>query len=220
MGSSALILGMTSAAGAATSPPTPKAPTVACQVTSPICNEPVVAIAQTSANDFDPHSDAALSVVSGNRVFTRIRNTLDNGTQDWTANVDGFVPNSGSGDYGFTAFDRLHWGGRPFISEEWTPFGQSTGLCLNLRYSDKHGVLSPCDGRRGEEFIISSHVPTILPPASSSYKFAISVRHSPNTARHLLLTANEDGFGQVFGGNPVHHSPGQASNQMWSAINS
>lgn len=214
IGSSAVILG--GAAPALAAPP--PAPTAACQITSPICNEPVVAIAQTSGNDFVPEDDAALTA-GRSAVSTRINNSVDNGTQDWTANIDGFVPHHGAGDYNFTAFDRLHWAGRPYISEEWTPFGQSTGLCLNLRSSDNKGVLSPCDGRKGEEFIISSQVPTVFPPASSDYKFAISVRHSANTARHKLLTANDLGFGQVFGANPVHHSPGTATNQMWSAIN-
>lgn len=177
-----------------------------------------MAIAQTSNNDFDPLSDAALTT-NGSSVTTRINNSVDNGSQDWTANIDGHVPFFGSGDYGFTSFDRSHWAGRPYISEEWTPFGQSTGKCLNLRYSDKTGWLAPCDGRRGEEFIISTQVPTVFPPGAPGYRFAISVRHSPNVARHLLLTANDLGFGIVFGANPVHHSAGVATNQMWNAIN-
>jgi hypothetical protein len=221
LASLATVVGLAAPAMASSTPPPvkPKLSTIACQVTSPTCNEPVVAISQTSGTDFVPADDAALSVVSLGRVFTRPNNALDNGTQDWTfVRVDRVPFFFGSGSYGFTSFDRNHYGGRFVYQLEWTPFGQDTGRCLNIRSLSHLAYLANCDGRFGEAFIVTTSVPGLNPPGAINYVFALSVRQASTLARHQLLTANDTGFGQVTVARAINHSPGVATQQMWSTL--
>lgn len=220
----AMILLTAAGASAATAKPPPKpvfAPTIACQVTAPgTCDEPVVAIAQTSGNDFVPADDAALSVFTGGTVFTRPNNSVDNGSQDWQfVQVDTVPLFFGSGSYGFTAFDRSHYGLDRVYQLQWIPRGDdSQNLCLNIGFTSHLARLADCDGRKGEAFIVTTHVPGLTPPGAPGYVSALSVRRAGTTARHQLLTANDTGFGQVFVANKILHSPGVATAQMWSAI--
>jgi hypothetical protein len=61
-------------------------------------------------------------------------------------------------------------------------------------------------------------VPTLNPPGAPGYRYIVSVRQANNLARHQLLTADDTGFGRVFVTGGVRHSPGVATNQMWSAL--
>lgn len=211
----ALALAMAPSAGASTQL-VPHNSTAACQ-TQPGCNEPVVAVSQ-DGNDFIQSHDAALTVFPDNTVGTRIRNGLDNGTQDFTFSFVETVPASGPGSYGFTTFDNNHYAGQPVVQEEWTPFAQDTGQCVNIGHTSHLASLQPCGTGKGQAFILTTNVPTLNPPGAPGYRYIVSVRQANNLARHQLLTADDTGFGRVFVTGGVRHSPGVATNQMWSAL--
>lgn len=216
----ALIFAGVTPALAGSAPPSPKLATLACQISSPGCNEPVVAVAQTSADDFTQAKDAALSVV-GSQVWTRPNNALDNGTQDWLFVQVGTVPlpGGGGGGYKFTAFDRANYGGDPIFVEEWFPFGQDSGQCLRMSPTSNQASLAACDPLgRNQAFIVDRTIPFINPPASPSYTFGLSVRQATTIQRHLCLTASDTGLGRVSRARCINHSPGNATNQMWSAL--
>lgn len=199
----ALTLAMTLPASADSTP--------ACQ-TDPTCFEPVVAVSQTSGNDFVQSADAALSAVSG-QVWTRIRNSLGDGTQDWRFSFVGTVPFAGPGDFGFTNFDNLHYGGRPIIQIERNPFGRDTGRCANITRLSHLGVIQDCGTGKGQFFILTPSAPGLTSPPAG-YRFIVNVRQASNLQHHLLVTAQQDGFGQVNairGINGLHE-------QMWSAL--
>ena len=200
---------MAAPAGAATAVPANSTPS--CQ-SDPQCFEPVVAISQSSGTDFTPADDAALSVL-GTQVGTRIRNSLGDGSQDWRYEVVGFVPASGNGGLGFTAFDNSHWAGQPIVQVQVQPFGNDNGECANLTRNTHLGVVQDCGTGKGQLFILSHTAPgqTATPPG---YRLVISVRQANTLQHHLELTAQTDGFGQVFGQRGINNNHAQ----MWSAL--
>jgi hypothetical protein len=201
----------------------PRDSTASCQA-QPGCNEPVVAVAQGggTAADFTQADDAGLTAqggTAGAQIYTRINNGRDDGSQDWRVNFVGTVPASGAGDYGFTAFDNAHYAGAPIVEEQWTPFGNgSADLCANIGVRSHLASLQPCDARKGEAYILTRFGTNLLPPASGAYAYILSVRHAADLSRHQLLTADDSGFGRVSVASGVLHSPGAATNQMWSAL--
>jgi hypothetical protein len=220
LASSAAVLGAVAAgpASAGTHPVTPKNSTAGCQVTSIDCNEPVVAVSQTSGTDFVQADDAALTAMAGNVLGTRQNNGVDNGTQDFSLVEVETVPSSGHGSYGFTNFDRTHWAGQPVDQEEWTPNGTDSGMCADITRTTHVAVLQPCGTGAGQAFIVTRNVPGINSPANLAYSFLVNARQVNNLQRHLLATASDTGFGQVTGQRAINHSPGAATAQMWSAL--
>jgi hypothetical protein len=207
----AALVGAASPAGASTHPVSPKDATLSCQ-TDPNCFEPVVAVSQTSGTDFTPPNDAALSVV-GSQLWTRTRNSLQDGTQDFGNISVGTVPSSGPGDYGFTAFDNSHYAGDQLVQITSRPFAQDTGNCGNITKTTHLGVVQPCGTGLGQVFILAPTAPGLTSPPSG-YHFMISVRHANNLQRHLLVTAQQDGSGQIsaINGHSGLHE------QMWSQL--
>jgi hypothetical protein len=195
-------------------------PTLACTLTAPACNEPVEA--QSPAGqlfNFNPTADAAFTVASFPFVSINPFNALDNGQQDFDANLMDVVPTIGVGGYNWTPFDNFHYHGDPVYEEEWAPGGFDTGFCLQVTGLLHQIKLSPCDGGADQAFIVTRLVPNLFPPASPIYTYALSALQNISTAHHACLTGTPGGVvGIVTTSRCVRHSPGVASDQMFSAI--
>lgn len=200
-------------AGAATSGGpkiVPHTATFQCQVT-PGCGELVVAIAANN-NDFDPASDAAVSVFNGSQLFTRPNNNVHDGSQDMQLNIVQHVPFFGDGGLGLTAFDRSTWAGSPIAQNQWTPRGDdNANLCMNFGRVSQAGFLAQCGSgnlHKGQLFIVTNHVPGagFSPPG---YSFLVSVRQADLLAHHRVVTADSSGFGQLHIARAINQNRGQ-----------
>lgn len=214
------VLSTAGAAGAATTS-VPHTPTAGCQVASINCAEVVNAVSATN-DDFNPLADSAMSVIGGpppaqgDPVFTRQNANLLNGNQDLTFSVVTTVPFFfGDAGYGLTAFDRSHFGGDLIVQNEVTPFGNDQlGLCENIGIKSHAMSLQPCDGRKGEAFILATHGLLGTGTTHAGYSYLISVRQAANLARHDVLIGNDSGFGQVTVGRALNG----AHNTQWAAL--
>ncbi len=211
------LLGVT-AASAAPPPPTPKAATLACQVTNPNCTEPVAAVAFPSSQNYVPSSDAALTS-NGSGSWLDPDNSQGDGSQDWSFNLAGTVPHFfGGGGYGMTAFDRFHYGGDGIYQIEFTPFGQDTGKCLQdlgARQSHRVGTRS-CDGGRDQAWIVHyGSLPFIVSPLPP-YAYALSVLQSVSAQHHNCLTGHL--FSSTTDSRCANKDQHATDTQRWSAI--
>jgi hypothetical protein len=214
-GGGLLALALTAApAGAATSAHAagPQDATAACQATPGLtCFELRPAVAANN-NDFDPQSDAAATVQGPEApytpIFSRINANLDNGLQDMSYIGAGHVPFI-PGSF-WTAFDVANYGGDRIVNNQWTPFGRSSGFCMNVGVKSGNVSLQPCDGRRGEDVIIAPSAPGVS-SGPLGYSFLLTERHAANLQRHGVWTAPDSGFGQidVQAGHNTH-------NQLWT----
>ena len=193
-------------------------PTDACRVQQPgSCLEPVVAQSTVSSRNFKPHSDAGLTVANlsmrpGTAVDVFYDNDLQDGTQDFAYNDQGYV---GDGTDNLTAWDVNHFHGDRIINIEFTPFGQDTGLCLQPGRGTM--VLQWCDGGADQDFILSRTAP-FANPATHGYTFVFSALQYPDAQHHLALDAPQHVYGPVTEQRLINVSAGHASSFMWNAI--
>jgi hypothetical protein len=211
----ALALG--GAAGAAPVPPPPRDATLACQVTTPDCTEPVAAIGFPSSQNYVPSSDAALTV-SGSGTYLDPDNQQGDGTQDFTFAQIARVPHIGGGPgaYRFTGFDRFNYGGDGVYLVEWTPFGQDTGICLQVTGRTSTGLRN-CDGDADQAWIVHfGRLPLVSPPGHPGYVYALSVLQVLNAQHHNCLTGHL--FANTTAERCVNKNLISSDGQRWSAL--
>jgi hypothetical protein len=205
------------AMASSTPPPRPPmvfAPTLACHLTAPQCNEPVYAQSPVSSLDLVPNADAAMTK-SGLNLVASANNQLNNGNQDFDAQLADFV--LPGGEYNYSAFDILHYGGRPVYFEEWAPAGFDSGFCLQVQPLTRHVVLRACDGGADQAFIITTSAPFLF-NAPAPYTYALSALRTFNAQHHLCLTGPASLTGPITVSRCVRVTPGVGSGQYWSAI--
>jgi hypothetical protein len=208
---------MAAAPAAHASAPIPRAPTLACQITTPGCVEPVAALAFPSTDNYIPVDDAALTV-SGNHTYLDPDNEQGDGSQDFTFALIAHVPHPGHGPgaYGFTGFDRFNYGGDGVYLIEWTPFGQDTGWCLQDTGGLSHYVqLRMCDGGADQAWIIERYGLPLV-GFHTPYVHALSVLQTLNAQHHLCLTGHL--FGQTTDSRCVNKNYNSTNTQEWAAI--
>ncbi|HYK70443.1 MAG TPA: hypothetical protein VEV45_21035 [Streptosporangiaceae bacterium] len=202
---------------AASAKPMPNAPTLACALTDPFCNEPVFAQSALSSHDFTPTDDAAMTI-AGLNVVASPNAAADDGSQDFSFNQADVVPTPGNvGAFNYDNYTKVHYHGDGVWFEEWTPFGQDTGLCLQ-KTSLNRIVLRVCDGGADQAFIVTRNVPFLTPPASPLYSYALSVLPAINAQHHLCLTGPASLVGPITTTRCIRHSPTVATGQMWAAL--
>ena len=187
------LLGVT-AASAAPAKPMPNAPTLACEVSFPTCEEPVAGIAFPSSDDYIQPDDAALTT-GGHTTWLDANNTEGDGSQDFAFAQIATVPppGGGPGAFGFTGFDRHNYGLSGVFEVEWTPFGQDSGRCLQAlgAFSHFHASLRACDGGADQAWIVVTHsLPLVQGPGHPLFVYALSVVQWPNAQHHLCLTGH------------------------------
>jgi hypothetical protein len=179
------------AAPAASALPQPNAPTLACEVTFPTCEEPVAAIS-FGPNNYIQAFDFAMTT-HGVQTWLDPDNTEGDGTQDFAFAQIATVPppGGGPGAFGFTGFDRHNYGLSGVFEVEWTPFGQDSGKCLQALNAANHfhASLRWCDGGADQAWIVVTHsLPLVQGPGHPLYVYALSVVQSPTAQHHLCLT--------------------------------
>jgi hypothetical protein len=197
-------------------PPSPKAATLACQVSNPACTEPVAAVAFPSSQDYVPSSDAALTS-NGVSTWLDPDNGQGDGSQDWSFNLADIVPFIGSGAYHYTGFDNFHYAGRGVYQIEFTPFGQDSGNCLqDLGALRLHRVgLRPCDGGADQAWIVAfSGVPFVQ--SHPGYAEGLSVLQTANAQHHLCLTGHL--FAATTDSRCLNRDVNATDTQRWSAL--
>jgi hypothetical protein len=202
---------------AASAKPMPNAPTLACTLTSPACNEPVFAQSALSSHDFVPTDDAAMTLAGLNLVASP-NSGADDGSQDFNATLADVVPTPGNdGAFTYDGYTKFHFHGDSVWFEEWSPFGQDTGMCMQVGALNRM-VLRPCDGGADQAFITTRSVPFLFPPGPPPYVYALSVLPAVNAQHHDCLTGPATLAGPITIARCVRHSLGVATGQMWAAI--
>lgn len=199
-------------------PPSPKAATLACQVTNPDCTEPVAAVAFPSSQDYVQSSDSALTS-NGVGSWLDPDNQQGDGSQDWVFADIATVPppGGGPGAFGFTGFDRHNYGLDGVFEVEWTPFGQDTGKCLQVLRGGVQTGLRWCDGGRDQAWIVHfGHLPLVNPPGHPLYVYALSVIQTLNAQHHLCLTGHL--FANTTVSRCLNRDLNASDTQRWSAL--
>jgi hypothetical protein len=203
--------------------------TGACQ-SQPACVEPVAAVSTVSADDLTPPDDGALTYTgtlpstgaSGGPVSFDLNNNAQDGTQDWRFVLIGFVPAPNSDPpypFGLTAFDLQNYAARGLYELEYMPFSQDSGLCLTINKTAK-ALLRPCASTVRQVFIIDAgpSIPLLNNPPPP-YELALLVAQAATGQHHKCLTASESfTTTRVTVARCQFVTPGQADDQMWSAI--
>jgi hypothetical protein len=205
----------------------PHTATPACQVSSGNCAEPVEAQAPLAVLNYQRFADAGLTAhpVTTNVTMDPNNNRQD-GRQDWTFQQEGVVPmpGGGRGGFGFTAFDRQNYGGRPVFELEWTPRGEDTGLCAHDTWTLRV-QLRPCNGRVHQAWIvIFGALPLVPPPGSGFYAYALNAqqphgRQLPTAQHHYCLTGTPGAVvGYVTAARCRSTGASTGTDQQWASL--
>lgn len=205
------VLGVTGAAAQ-------DAPTAGCRITAVNCTTPVQAQAAISSQDYNPLSDAAMTV-SGSTIVVNPNNNLGNGSQDFAFAAIAKVPHPGGGPgaFGFTGFDRHNYGGDTVYQVQFTPRGADSGKCLQATRAKKV-VLRDCSSSSRQAWIVTRHVPFLVVPGAPRYVYVLLVSQANTAQRHLCLTGSTSGSGQVTVSRCINLGPGVPTVQQWSGL--